>query len=462
MSDQPNQTRLSWLNFNLTPHLSLTVENVLAAVILLLAVVTRFYGLGDRVISHDEINHVVPAFDFSQGRGYAYDPMSHGPLQYHMMAASYFFFGDNDFTARIPAALFSVATVAIALFLFRRYLGRTGALAAGLLFLISPYMLFYGRYTRNEAYIVVWGILSLYAVLRYLDRGKPRDLLFFVLVNAFHFTDKSTSYIFAAEQLLFLAAYFGYRLLRVREIRQAVSIRNLLLLGFGFGFLAAGGILLFLARDETVIAKIPGLVLAIGGLAAFLVGLIFSFMEIGWERVRGERSFDLLIMLGTLVLPLLAAVPMSLLGVDPQDLTSPNLLYSLACILLLAAAAAYIGIWWNWRAWLTNAGFFYVIFLFLYTTFLTNPMGLPGGFLRALGYWMEQQAVERGSQPWYYYLFLQIPVYEYLPFIGMILALAIGIRRGLWQAPAAAPFEKPAPADVEEAPDPVQCPRWPC
>jgi hypothetical protein len=31
--------------------------------------------------------------------------------------------------------------------------------------------LFYGRYTRNEAFIELLGVLQLYAMLRYLDKG---------------------------------------------------------------------------------------------------------------------------------------------------------------------------------------------------------------------------------------------------------------------------------------------------
>ena len=167
--------------------------------ILLAAVVSRFIDLGARAVSHDEVNHVVPTFSLYSGNGYQYDPMSHGPLQFHMMALSYALFGDNDFTTRIPAALFSVASIALAMLAFRRYLGRTGAILAGLLFLISPIMLFYGRYARNEAYIVVWGLLTLYATLRYLEHGKPWTLILFTAVNALHFTDKATAYMFAGE-----------------------------------------------------------------------------------------------------------------------------------------------------------------------------------------------------------------------------------------------------------------------
>jgi hypothetical protein len=43
----------------------------------------------------------------------------------------------------------------------------------------------------------------------------------------------------------------------------------------------------------------------------------------------------------------------------------------------------------------------------------------------SLGYWLEQQGVERGNQPWYYYALVQVPVYEYLVALGTMLAFVI-------------------------------------
>ena len=47
------------------------------------------------------------------------------------------------------------------------------------------------------------------------------------------------------------------------------------------------------------------------------------------------------------------------------------------------------------------------------------------GLVGSLGYWLEQQPVQRGGQPWFYYAFVQIPVYEYLPAIGVLRRLVL-------------------------------------
>ncbi len=397
----PQPKPQAWLDRPLSRWAPPTLESLLVALILLLAVASRFYDLGARSMSHDEVNAVVGAYSLYQGQGYHYDPITHGPLLYHLMALSYFLFGDSDFTSRIPAAAFSVAAIAFVLGAYRRYLGRVGALVAGFLLLISPSVLFYGRYARNEAFTVLWGVATLYAMLRYLERGETGMLFLFTLVNALHFTDKATAYIYAAEELLFLAGYLLWRLSR----RGRLPLRRV------------------------------------------------------WKLLREERAFDLGILLGTLILPLLAALPLELAGFDPLGASSAGGLRAAAALLPLALLAALIGLWWRPRLWLKCAAIFYVLFIFFYTTIFSNPSGLAGGLLGALGYWTAQQAVNRGEQPLYYYLLLQIPLYEFLPAVGALLAAWAGLRRRLWVASPGQPFQRfmePEGASAEEQEVPVE------
>ena len=160
---------------------ALTLYRLLVVTILLLTIVSRFYDLGARTMSHDEVNHVVPAHSFSN---YVYDPVTHGPFQFHAIAFSYFVFGESDFSARVPATLFGVAVVAFTLFAWRRYMGRVGSLIASVLFLISPYILFYSRYTRNEIFIVFWGLVMLWLFLRYLEDGQDKWLYWLTFITA--------------------------------------------------------------------------------------------------------------------------------------------------------------------------------------------------------------------------------------------------------------------------------------
>ena len=132
----------------------------------------------------------------------------HGPLQFHLLALTYLLFGASDFTARFPHAIASILTIVL-LWKWRRYLGRAGTLVAAGLMLISPFMLYYGRYARNEAFIGIIFVLTLYAILRYLETGKTRYLVLLTIATILHFTSKETAFIYTAQALLFLAVYFN-------------------------------------------------------------------------------------------------------------------------------------------------------------------------------------------------------------------------------------------------------------
>jgi hypothetical protein len=69
------------------------------------------------------------------------------------------------------------------------------------------------------------------------------------------------------------------------------------------------------------------------------------------------------------------------------------------------------------------------IFTIFYTTVFTNAAGFFTGIVGSLGYWLVQQGVERGSQPEYYYVLVQIPMYEFLPAIGTLVAIGVGLKK---------------------------------
>src|SRR5512137_1667387 len=189
----------------------LTWEVLFFGALLVLAGITRFMLLGERAMSHDESLHTFYSWRYSQGLGYQHNPMMHGPFQFHILAATYFLFGASDFTSRVPAALFSLATIWMCWY-WRRYIGKTGALIAALMLLVSPYMLFYGRYARNEAFVGLYAIVMLYAVLRYLETGWSRYLYLITLTIVFHLITKETSYIYIAELLIFLFGYLVFKI----------------------------------------------------------------------------------------------------------------------------------------------------------------------------------------------------------------------------------------------------------
>ncbi len=453
-----------------SPTKILTLENALVFVILLLAVLSRFVMLGERVMSHDEVNHVVPSYELFQGRGYRHDPVTHGPFQFHIVALSYFLFGDSDFTSRIPAALFSIGAIAFILFAFRRYLGRSGAMIAGFLFLISPFMLFYGRYTRNEGFIELIGVVTLYGILRYLEKGDRLAMFLVTISTAMHFVVKETAFIYTAQALIFLFFMFLVEARRA-EIRRPERYNQflismivsmaLVLIALGLGIIKAeqpapaGGTLQTATVSEETAPPASSLfdpqhlrlyaeiVLVISALVFATFGLITLAKDIGWKQLKNLRSFTLLVLIATLILPMLSPLPVVMLGGNPLDYANPaSMLQTGIFVAVFFILAAAIGLFWNPFLWLQNAFVFYAIFTVFYTTFFTNGNGFLTGIVGSLGYWLSQQGVKRGSQPLYYYALIQMPIYEYLAILGAMLAAYFGIKyRRFSQSPGKAPAE---------------------
>jgi DNA-binding beta-propeller fold protein YncE len=456
----------SWLDRSFIPFLpQLNIETILVILVFIVAVVSRFYNVDLRVMSHDEVNHVVPSYDLFRGRGYRHDPVTHGPMQFHLVALSYFLFGDNDLTSRLPAVLFSIATVMVAMLAFRRYIGRAGAVIAGVLFLISPYLLFYGRYTRNEAFVALFAVLIMYGILRYLEKGDRFSIYLLVVTTVLNFSTKETAYIYAAQFLLFVGFIFLDGVLRgewknnplrnrflIIVLVGAVLIGVALALGVLDGNLAKDLLKPEVTEDSQTLAPTPPMSIyrksmlgcLVLGLAAIGLSIMTLIQGVGLNRIRKQRSFDLIILVGSLILPLLAAFPVKLIGWDPLDYTTTGIIRTGIVLVLLFGLSAVMGLWWKGRTWLAYAGLFYAIFLVLHTTFFTNGRGFFTGIVGGLGYWLAQQDVQRGSQPWYFYALVQLPIYEYLAVIGTFLAMYFGFRyRRLVTLPGFSPAQQP-------------------
>src|SRR5262249_22995527 len=71
---------------------------------------------------------------------------------------------------------------------------------------------------------------------------------------------------------------------------------------------------------------------------------------------------------------------------------------------------------------------FAFIFTVLFSTFLFRPQGLRNGLYGSIQYWLSQQPVNRGGQPWFYYLVL-IPFYELPVVLLALLGVAAALRR---------------------------------
>ncbi|MGB8644518.1 MAG: flippase activity-associated protein Agl23 [Anaerolineae bacterium] len=428
------ETRKSFWDTPLTALVSVDWEKIVLIVLILLAIGTRFWDLGARAYNHDESIHTSWSHDLYVGKGYVHNPIYHGPLLYHVTAATFFLLGDNDVTGRVPNVLFGLMLITLPFF-FRKWLGRRGWIVTTLILLISPVVTYYSRFNRHDIYVEVFVVLMALVIMKYYEaraaaQSNPaagdrsdRWLYAAAAVLAFSYTAMETTFIFVALFAYFVTAVFTFDWLRARFPDQRPLVMGIISgllpvpLFFFAGYVAYYTYLRIrqlIRSNDSEDTQVPE-------------GL----------RIADESpAFNLAMILGTFSLPLIMApVVVQLVGGNPLDYSTPEGIRLTGGLLLLSIfLSAVIGVLWNWRRWVIGALLFYPIMLLFFTTVFTNPAGIASGFVGSLGYWLSQQGVERGSQPPYYYLMVLLPLYEYLPYLFGILGLFYILwKRGGWR-----------------------------
>lgn len=352
----------------------ITWETAIAAILAVVALLSRLWLLGARVMSHDESLHVYYSWLLATGKGFTHNPMMHGPFLFESTALMDVLFGASDFASRLVPVILGMVIAVIVPRLLKPWLGRTGALITSILLVISPFILYFSRYIRHDILVIAWVLLAVIAIFRYLENRQERELILLAAALALMLATMEISFIY-------LAIFAGF--------------------------------------------------LLVGGIGRY---------KFSWTPWRDSAEFDLLIVLITLgaffsspiALPILNPLWIKFTGAPFASLetlgtqgiewaTGASGIRLWGLFGLFVTVSMIIGLWWNTNKWLKLSGLFLGISILLFTTFFRNPAGIGTGFIGSLGYWLSQQEVARGSQPWYYYLIV-LPIYEYLPLIGGILA----------------------------------------
>ena len=518
--------------------------------IVVVALVMRLWELGGRTVHYDEAIHLHFAWRLSEsdgaflgwpwifGSNYIHSPWMHGPFQIEFTAVMFKLFGDTDVTARLGYVLFGTALVAVPYF-FRDYLGRTGSFLAAMMLALSPTLLYFSRFGRNDIIMAFFAASLLVLMWRYLHEGHRRYLYIASAVLALMTATKETAYL--------VVAVFGLIML-VMSMRDLLLVlrRRLRLLDIGrpagfflllatltlpqwsalSGFVQGIFGLTLVNPDRQTGANVanvdgtPGLVGAPAwadetlllpvrdlGIGVHIAAVIFGLALLAWLINKRKFTLRRISCLGGVPLAVTAAICSLLFrplanvvdtkGMPVVDLALAVLLatgavsalvyfrYPVQRSTLLLAIPAFVtalyavlftpvldlqgvvdrilpsdvtigaaanglpvnyvvalcvlsgaivvsivlGIRWLGGAWLVCAGIFYFIWAALYTTLFTQMSGVFSGSWQGMGYWVAQQDVARGNQPWYYY-FVGLPVYELLPVVFGIAGAVYFIKRG--------------------------------
>ncbi|MBV9789147.1 MAG: TIGR03663 family protein [Chloroflexi bacterium] len=393
---------------------SLTVEQMLYLLIGVLSVLTHLYLLGDRAFHHDETLHAAYSWRIYQNQGYLHDPLLHGPFLYYFTALQYFIFGDSDFTARLSAALFGIVLSLLPWFL-RRDLGRGTALIASGYLLISPVVLYVGRFIRHDIFAVVFELLSVIAILRYVATERPVWHYTLAAAMGLMLTTMETFYLFLAIVGSFVAVWVVWQVARRL-----------------FWLIVAYGAIAIVALK--VIPRFAGPIPLPTPEQALLVRHQPDNNLITYARNVGQiigpmlaHPASLLVIVSTLLL-LVALIVLLFVrrGLDGRSAWR-QVADTAPAGTLIGALDRIPG-----RQWAIAFGIAFVIYAVQYTAFLSNPLtpniaglitGVSGSFL----YWLGQHEVQRGGQPPHYYLF-QLSVYE--PLLLLFGPIGLGMVAG--------------------------------
>jgi uncharacterized protein (TIGR03663 family) len=355
-----------------------STEILLYALLFLASLGLHLWQLDVKAMHHDESIHAWISYRFFTGQGpfncagqrqadtYCYDPVYHGPSLYILTALAYFLFGDGDAQARLPMALAGVALVPMA-WTLRPFIGRSGALIAAMLMMLSPSILYYTRFARHDALVLLWSLFMLVGLFRFLRYGGAFNL---ALATA------GLALTWATHELVFILIFIGGSFLGFR-----------LLWEWQPRFFRIAAVVAFILAVVCIIA-------------------IFAVSE--------QQSPTLYEFLHRFLGPAL------LLGVGVLLVFPMARRWNPAPVVLDRFAAT----WRNDRRTFWVAGLtFLAIFALLFTTFFAYPIGFLDGWYQGINYWLgSQHTYARGDQPWFYYLML-LPLYEPIALIFALIGL---------------------------------------
>ncbi len=452
-----------FLDRPLAEMVKLNWENLAWILLFMVAIATRFYALGARAMSHDESLHTLYSYYLYNAGNYDHNPMMHGPFLFHANALIYSLFGHTDATARIMPALFGLGVIWMAR-LYRRYIGRVGALLAGLMIVISPSLLFHSRYIRNDIYIALFTMIWIYAAFRYLDTRRFKWILVMGLGMAMGFVTKENHFMSGAVIGAFFAGLALWHIVRYKLFLVIAPLAIATPISFW----------LHVEDRNQVAAAVLGVaaVIAFGLTVAFLTR---PSIAKNWRRIRTDAAADLAVIMLTLVLPFTAPFGHLALGWDAMAYASrTDILRSTLLVGVVTLLSVMIAYYWfamrpkadpenepalselgasplevesatvdsvsagdapldpapggllTFGGWGKVMALFWTIQILFFTTFFTNVKdGLATGIVGSLGYWLAQQEVARGGQPWYYYYMLG-GLYEFLPIL-LSMAGVVGV-----------------------------------
>ena len=404
-------------------------------VVAIAAAAMRFWDLGVRAFHHDESLHAFYSWNLYAGEGFIHNPMMHGPFQMEATAGLFFLFGDSDYTARLLYAIAGTALVLMPL-LFRSRLGDWGALFTSTMLALSPAMLYFSRFARNDILMAVWALGIVIAMWRYLDEDSSESKREQSTLEPDSEESAEPSPKMGRTHYLYITAALLALAFATKESAYLITATMGLYL-----------VMVIVSRNwNTVLAKVDFGVDSPPIAAVKILGGWVTSLERGLEMRGISKEAGFLVLLITITLPLWGAFvsilqDTALLQWSGLTLAGPvggsgpigaplggGLVVAFLVTAFLIFLSLSYGLKWNTSVWWKAAAIFYALYILMYTSLFTNSFGIGSGVWQSLGYWVVQQGEGRGSQPLYYYTVITT-LYEFLPLLLSIVGSVYYLRK---------------------------------
>jgi uncharacterized protein (TIGR03663 family) len=480
--------------------------------VVLLGAVLRFWDLGAKPLHWDESLHAYYSMQLlhnniqnwasclnlpagNSGGCYRYDPLLHGPFQFHAIALVYLIsqflgapdHGINTTTVRIAAALFGTIIIGLPYFL-RQYLGKIGAWLACFLLAVSPSMVYFSRFAREDIYMACFTLLFIVAVIQYVRTRKIGWAILAALAFVLSYATKEATFLSIAVFGSFAGALLVWEIASHQISKRQASLSPALATADSASLqsppVPTSEIVLHESAEATASTDVDDTDTQTESSeevddnqpSPVAVSEVqrerrpaFSFLEN--QNIFLKRVFALL---AVLVYFVVIGIPAILLlswtkkvsiytNVSPANMNAAQAIVdnyknltvqAIPWLGILLAAVVFFILWreWAnedkpqqrrglasridpknqrlldtivtmpWTHWFFALVVGWTVFLVLFTALFTYMPGIGDGVWQGIFYWITQQTVARGGEPWYYY-FMLIPLYEQ---IGLLFGL-VGI-----------------------------------
>ena len=296
--------------------------------ILVLAVILRIYLIGNHGLWQDELSSLRFAKFSLMGliqEVAAID--NHPPTYYIFLHYWIWIFGDSEASLRMPSAVFSVLSVIFTYKVGKMLFNTRVAEIAGLLLAVSAFSIYYAQEVRMYSFLAFTSVLSVYFLLKYLDKQTPWSLINYVWSSTLLvYTHLYGLFVLFAENLYILSviSFYSEKSAGV-ELKKWVSAQILILLlalpwlvwlasrvlivtehGFWVKTPELNSILKTFATFSGTTRGLPvwGFALVLGMFSALIVKTAFGKKVLGEQSKLGEGRAVLLLSL-LLLIPVL-------------------------------------------------------------------------------------------------------------------------------------------------------------